>query len=220
MNGLPISLLFSLFLTFVTLISAIVKREFLFVPLILLIFLLQVQVLVRFRLFLRTLSRLIKSLQQDDFSVEMEGVEKDAFIMYLHQLASAIKKTGEFEKLRKARVLLYYRALTVLLRKIKEPVVWIDIEEDFFRLNPSAQTLFGIEQEEYKLSGIMNLPDNNLFASWLNKVVGSEEIVPNEIACDIALPVSKRAQVLYVEAMVVKTMDGKAKIVFLFLKPV
>lgn len=220
MSGLPISLLFSLFLTFLSIIYVVIKRELSLIPLILLIFLLQVQVLIRFRLFLKTLSRLIRSLQQDDFSVEMDDTEKDTFVVHLRQLAAAIKKTGEFEKLRKARVLLYYRALTVLLRKIKEPVIWIDIEEDFFRLNPSAQALFGVEQEEYKLSGIMNLPDNNLFASWFNKVIRSEEIVPNEIACDIALPVSKRAQVLYVEAIVVKTVDEKAKIVFLFLKPV
>ncbi len=220
MRKMPFSLLFSILLTLIIFFYSVLKKEIVFIPLILLILLLQVEILFRLRRFVEGLSRLIKSLQQNEFSVEFKEKERDLFANYLRQLAFAIKKSGEFEKLRRDRVLLYYRALRVLLRRVKEPVIWIDLEEDFFRLNPASQKLFGVEQEEYKLSGILNLPDNSLFSAWLDKVVKSEEIVPNEIACDISLPVSKRAQVLYIDAVVIRTGEEKAKIVFLFLKTV
>ncbi len=190
------------------------------IPLAIVLIALGSYLLIRLLRFYSRLKELVKDLREGDFGVSLPQVEKGPLGALLAQLAGAIKRTGEFEKLRQSRVLLYYRALNLLLREIKEPVIWIDTERDFFRLNPEAQRLFEVDQDEYKLSGILNLPDNEVFSTWFKRLIYSSDVVPEEIACDVALPVSKHSRMLYVKALVVRTGEEVHSLIFLFLKPV
>ncbi len=220
MDPIYASLVLIFLLEVLLLLYSIVHRLYLLIPVLCVLLGMQVYLFWRMRSFLNSLSKMINSLRQDEFSVTVEEREDDFLTRYLKHLAGAIRKSGEFEKLRRDRVLLYYRALSLILRNVQEPIIWLDLEKDFFRLNPSAQRLFEVEQEEYRLSGIVNLTDNEVFASWLEKLIRNDEVVPEEIACELALPVSKRVRVLYIKAILVRAGEENPKMMFLFLRPV
>ncbi len=213
-----VSYIVSLIVAIVFFMLAVMKKIFWVLPLVVIFIFAQLYLFFRLRKFIKTLKIMIEELSQGEFNVDPSGSGTDFMAKILLQMASALKKTGDFEKLRQGRVLLYYRALSLILRRIDKPVVWIDVEKDVFRLNPSCQKLFGVEQDEYKLSGILSLADNDVFASWLRKLINNSDIVPDEIACEVALPVSKRPHMLYVNSLVVKTGEEKAQIIFLFLR--
>ncbi len=193
---------------------------FWFVPIVLMQIFVLVYLFFRVRWFLKTEESLLRKLSEGEFDVEVDLKEVDIFSHLASQLTSVIRKTGEFERLRRQKVLLYYRALVLILRKINNPVIWVDVEEDVFRLNSEAQKLFGVEQEEYKLSGILTLANNDVFSAWFHKVLDSSEIVPEEFACELALPMSRRPQMLYINAVLVKAGEEKIRLIFLFLKRV
>ncbi len=207
-----------LFFCIVLLVLSIIQHLFIFIPIVILLLSVEIFSFWKSYVFLKEISSLVESLSNGDFSKDLAYKSSDVYGRILSQLNSAIRKVGEFERLRQERVLLYYRALSLILRRMEEPVIWIDLEKDFFRLNPRAQALFEIEQDEYKFSGILNLSANDVFSSWIKRIIDSSEIVPDEFACEIALPVSRRPKMLYINAVVVKTGEEKVQVLFLFLK--
>ncbi len=174
--------------------------------------------LIKVAKFLSVIRQLISALNKADFDVDLVYKSKDGFGQIFSQFISALANAGRFEELRRNRVLMYYRALSVILRKIESPVIWIDVEKDSFKLNSAAQALFGIEQDEYKLSGILNLPENEVFTIWLKKVIEASDIVPMDMSCEVSLPVAKAKRMVYIEATSIKNEESGVQFVFLFLK--
>ncbi len=179
---------------------------------------LSIYFLVKVARFISVMRQLISALNKADFDIEVPYKPNDIFGRVSAMFVSALANAGRFEELRRNRVLMYYRALSVIMRRIEAPVLWVDVEKDAFKLNPAAQAMFGIEQDEYKLSGILNLPENEVFAMWLKKVIESSDIVPMEMSCEISLPVAKANRMVYIDAVSIKNEESGVQFVFLFLK--
>lgn len=75
-----------------------------------------------------------------------------------------------YDKLRAERVATSARALDLLLFEVPCPVAAADIQKTVLRLNPSARSVFDVEQESFSFEALENQPPNAPFLHALESV--------------------------------------------------
>jgi len=178
--------------------------------------LLTLYLVYKFGFFKRELNDVLDELVADDFDVVMKKSNDLVLDQVTNKINRLIDRSKKFEKLRSGRVKTSTRLLNTVIRNVERGIMIGYLHEEVIRLNPTAQKIFGIDQDKITLEAVTRIPDNADFANVFQRLMRKESISA-ELATHLKMPIGRKKAHVNLRFIMVKNEEEEVQFVVILV---
>ena len=127
-----------------------------------------------------------------------------------------VERLRIYDRLRADRVSIHARALDLILRQVKEPLITADVEKEVFVFNPAAQKALGIERKSFSFESVLKPAANQSFGNLFKQVISGRK-VNTDGTCLIQLPGMTEPRRIGLELLPLRDRDETVRYAVLIL---
>lgn len=174
---------------------------------------------LRILFFRKHIVSFLKHLWAGDYEigVKISAMFQDEFEFIATMMNKAADRLRTYDVLRSQSVALNQRAMDIIYSDSKDGIILANIDKRQFKFNPTAQSVFGVEQESVSFSLIEKQAENSEFIDFF-KLVTERERVPQEKKVTLRLPIKHSERELLLKIIPLKDKHEKTRIALIFIR--